>query len=373
MRDWIKTFLSPRSMGQDQFPHEHQSDGLLPPFEDTFAAISELSRVVKNNPDAVEIYLALGNLYRSQGEIERAVHIRQNLILRPGLHQKFKARALYELGRDFKRGGFVDRAFDALRQARKIAGNNPAINQELAKLCAESEEYLQAAKYYQELGNSIAEAHYLVRQAQKECRDDPKSSQSGKWIERALKVSPGCMEAWLEKLQRVWNGMEKGKPAQILEQSMGLVPEPMRFILLEGLLHPSERPSRTEKAADAPTDLEAILAVLSDYPHDMLLQYYGGLLLMRRGREEEAQNWFERCLILEPDFWLARLEILNLAQKHHDLPKTLDVQLDFFISRAREVKRFSCRQCGLKRESIFFVCPRCGSWHSISFRRNLNE
>ncbi len=360
-------------MGQDIFPNEHHADGLLPPSEDTFAAISELSRVVKNNPDAVEIYLALGNLYRSQGEIERAVHIRQTLILRPGLHHEFQARAYYELGRDYKRGGFVDRAFDALRQARKIAGNNPAITLELAKLSAESEEYVQAAKYYQELGNSIAEAHYLVRQAQKEARDDPKRSQAGKWLDRALKVSPGCMEAWLEKLQSAWGGLEKTKPAKILDRAMALVPDQMRFILLEGLLNTSANIDGSAHPSPSAPDLDAALAVLCDYPQDMLLQYYGGLLLLSQGHEQGAQAWFERCLILEPNFWLARLEILNLTKKHHDLPKTLTVQLEFFISRAREVKRFSCRQCGLKRELIFFICPRCGSWHSITFRRNLNE
>ncbi len=372
MSGWIKTIFSSKSPQSDRFSGEVHADGLLPPSEDTFSAINELSRAVKNNPDAVEIYLALGNLYRSQGEIERAVHIRQNLILRPGLHQEFKARALYELGRDYKRGGFVDRAFDAFQQARKIAGNNPAINQELAKLCADSEEYLQAAKYYVELGNSIAEAHYLVRQAQKEYRDNPKAGRSSKWIDRALKVSPGSMEAWLEKLQRVWKGLEKGKPSEVLDQAMAQVPVQMRFILLEGLSDTS-RDSAGSTGADDELELEKILAILSGYPQDMLLQYYGGLLLLDQGRRDEAQYWFEKCLLLDSNFWLARLELLALSRKSHTLPKTLEVQLDFFISRAREVKKFTCRQCGLKRESVFFVCPRCSSWHSISFRRNLNE
>ncbi|SDB32747.1 Lipopolysaccharide biosynthesis regulator YciM, contains six TPR domains and a predicted metal-binding C-terminal domain [Desulfonatronum thiosulfatophilum] len=373
MSGWIKTFFSSRSTGGERFPGEVHADGLLPPSEDTFSAINELSRVVKNNPDAVEIYLALGNLYRSQGEIERAVHIRQNLILRPGLHPEFKARALYELGRDYKRGGFVDRAFDAFQQARKIAGNNPAINHELARLSADSEEFLQAAKYYGELGNSIAEAHYLVRQAQKECRDNPKSSQIAKWIDRALKVFPGSTEAWLEKLQRVWKGLEKGKPSKILDQAMGQVPEQMRFVLLEGLLTTSREGSCTAGVVSDMNELEDILAILSGYPQDMLLQYYGGLLLLDHGRLEDARIWFEKCLLLDSNFWLARLELLALARKRHDLPRSLDVQLDFFISRAREVKNYACRQCGLKREMVFFVCPRCGAWHSISFRHNLNE
>lgn len=374
MQRWFKNLLSAKTLPPDRHGAEILTEGLLPPSEDTFAAINELSRVVKNNPDAVEIYLALGNLYRSQGEIERAVHIRQNLILRPGLHAEFKARALYELGRDYKRGGFVDRAFEAFQQARAISGNNPAINQELAKLCADAEDFLLAAKYYVELGNNIAEAHYLVRQAQKESRDGSRSAQPQKWIDRALKVSPGSMEAWLEKLYRNWNGLEKGVPSKILEQAMRQVPDQMRFILLEGLLTTVRTASSSFFSEDeVQHNLDGVLLILADYSRDMLLQYYGGLLLLEQGQHSEAQLWFEKCLLLETNFWLARLELLALARQSQTLPKSLEVQLDFFINRAREVKKFICRQCGLKRESVFFVCPRCGSWHTISFRRNLNE
>jgi lipopolysaccharide assembly protein B len=374
MRHWFKNIFSSKAPIADRFPGDAHAGGLLPPSEDTFAAINELSRVVKNNPDSVEIYLALGNLYRSQGEIERAVHIRQNLILRPGLDNEFKARALYELGRDYKRGGFVDRAFEAFQQARKIAGNNPAINQELAKLCADAEDFLLAAKYYVELGNSVAEAHYLVRQAQRESRENLKGGgQVQKWLNRALKVSPGSMEAWLEKLHRVWKGLEKGQASKILEQAMNQVPEQMRFMLMEGLLSTMRAENALPDSGAVMQDLENILSILSQHPQDMLLQYYGGLLLLDQGRLSEAQSWFEKCLLLEKNFWLARLELLALARQNNTLPKSLEVQLDFFISRAREVKRFICRQCGLKRESVFFVCPRCSSWHSISFRRNLNE
>ncbi len=374
MFNWLKEFFA-SGPHPDQGAGEVPGEGLLPPSEDTFAAINELSRVVKNNPDAVEIYLALGNLYRSQGEIERAVHIRQNLILRPGLRDEFKARALYELGRDYKRGGFVDRAFEAFQQARSLAGNNPAITQELARLCAEAEDFLQAAKYYVELGNPVAEAHYLVRHAQKEARDHPDSGgQAVKWLERALKVSPGSMEAWLEKMHRALLGQEKQPVSRLLEQALRFVPEEKRFMLLEGVITSitSEDLPYFHDVATA-GEVDAVLMILSDYPQDMLLQYYGGLLLLHQAQFSEAQVWFEKCLLLDTNFWLARLELLALSMQNNTLPQSVEVQLRFFLSRAREVKKFICRQCGLKRESVFFVCPRCGSWHSISFRRNLNE
>jgi lipopolysaccharide biosynthesis regulator YciM len=44
----------------------------------------------------IGIYVALGNLYRSKGDIERAIRIRQTIILRPNIDEQIKIRALVE-------------------------------------------------------------------------------------------------------------------------------------------------------------------------------------------------------------------------------------------------------------------------------------
>ena len=75
---------------------------------DTLSAIRALNQEVRNDPDGVETYLALGNLYRARGDIERAIQIRNGLIVRPGLDNNLKARVCFELGIDYKRGGFID-------------------------------------------------------------------------------------------------------------------------------------------------------------------------------------------------------------------------------------------------------------------------
>jgi tetratricopeptide (TPR) repeat protein len=182
------------------------------------------------------------------------------------------------------------------------------------------------------------------------------------------------MEAWLEKISRSLLRLEKQPLAKILEQALRQIPEGKRFMLLEGLIASMQNKNQPYSLnAGTAGDLDEVLMILLDYAQDVLLQYYGGLLLLQQGRFSEAQAWFEKCLILAPDFWLARLELLTLALQNNTLPQSVEAQLVFFLSRAKEVKRFICSHCGLKRESVFFVCPRCGSWHSISFRRNLNE
>ena len=73
-------------------------------------AIEEFTKSVQINSDTVETYMALGNLYRSKGEIDRAIRIRQNIILRPNINEQLKLRALLDLGLDYRKGGFLNRA-----------------------------------------------------------------------------------------------------------------------------------------------------------------------------------------------------------------------------------------------------------------------
>src|SRR5512147_856239 len=46
-------------------------------------AIEEFTKSVQINSDTIETYVTLGNLYRSKGDIDRAIRIRESIILRP--------------------------------------------------------------------------------------------------------------------------------------------------------------------------------------------------------------------------------------------------------------------------------------------------
>lgn len=356
-------------------------DGYAPVTQDTQAAIAELSQVVRNNPDAVEIYLALGNLYRSHGEIERAVQIRQNLIVRPGLDSDVAARAWFELGKDFKRGGFLDRALGAFEEARKLGGNHPGIVQELAFLNADSGDWERAARYYGQIGNEIAQAYYMVRLAQ-DYFAQAADGAAFKAIKKALKAYPGSLEAWLEILRN--DVMQEAWPdlARHLDKALDAVEPDLRFVLLEGMLEACKRrqfgehcvleTDRPFQLQPAPELSDAVLPILSRRDPDLLLLYYAAWMTNTHD-PEQSRRLLEKTLVLQPEFWPARLELLALDKEGQTLTKPFDKQLEFFVMRARGIKRFVCRRCGMKREQVFFNCPRCRSWHSIKYRITINE
>jgi lipopolysaccharide assembly protein B len=78
--------------------------------------VSELRNVVEENVDDVEPYFALGAMFRSRGEHERAIRVHQALALRERDKRKLKQRAMYELGHDFRAAGMPRRATRAMEE-----------------------------------------------------------------------------------------------------------------------------------------------------------------------------------------------------------------------------------------------------------------
>jgi Predicted N-acetylglucosaminyl transferase len=78
--------------------------------EEQDKALEVFLRLAEYNRDTVETHLALGNLFRKRGEVDRAIRLHQHLVSRQGLSDEMKTVALLELGEDYMRAGLLDRA-----------------------------------------------------------------------------------------------------------------------------------------------------------------------------------------------------------------------------------------------------------------------
>ena len=90
---------------------------------DHAAVIAELRAVVEENVEDTEPYFALGGLFRSRGEHERAIRVHQALAVRERDKRKLRQRAMYELGLDFRAAGMPRRATRAME---KVLAEEPA-------------------------------------------------------------------------------------------------------------------------------------------------------------------------------------------------------------------------------------------------------
>ena len=358
-----------------------------PSLQDTISSIDELSLAVHNNPDAVEIYLALGNLYRSKGELEQAAHIRNNIILRPGLDEKFKARAWFELGVDYRRAGLLDKALAAFNEAKKISSTITGLNKQLAQLAEDRGDFGTAAEYYKEMGQNIPQAHAMVRLAQKYFEEN-KPYEGRNTLSQALEIFSGAPDAWLLTLWQAWLYEDHRLP-ELLNQAMSAICNDMRFILIEAFFEKIEvpRPGPAEIKAKANNEGESgpqppesddprrqnLIRALSAMPDDLLPDYHLARIYMNMRDYIKAKEHFNRCLLITSDFWPAHLELLYLAIITEKIPPLLKRQLEFFMSRKRRLDSFYCRQCGLRYGQVFFLCPKCRTWYSAALCADLYE
>jgi lipopolysaccharide biosynthesis regulator YciM len=141
--------------------------------------VSELRNVVEENVDDVEPYFALGAMFRSRGEHERAIRVHQALALRERDKRKLKQRAMYELGLDFRAAGMPRRATKAMEQVLLEEPSHEGALRVLAALYEEQARFNEAATLQHRLGRkreedtSAREHHLLVAAAQSAlARDD---------------------------------------------------------------------------------------------------------------------------------------------------------------------------------------------------------
>src|SRR3989339_1320651 len=180
-------------------------------------AIREFLNAVDLNRETIETCFALGGLFRSNGEIEKAISIHRSLIARENISESTRLRALRELAIDFDKGGFVDKAIETYKDVLKINRDQYEVILALCRIYEDIEDWDEAYNYrimLSKVGHvNQAEtiSHILVEKAKKyflkgdfaKCDED---------LEDALRFAPSVSAKILRlKLIIVKGNMEGAK------------------------------------------------------------------------------------------------------------------------------------------------------------------
>ncbi len=169
---------------------------------DLSSAEEALTRAAKDDSSDADAYLALGALYRTRGEIGRAIRIHQNLLLRTDLSAAARDAALSGLAMDFQRGGFLQRAIAAFEEVLERDPKNVTALRALGELHGDSRDFKRARELSRRLSKvtgvdgAADEAALWVRSAgaaQAEGRTDD----ARRDLKRALRRDADSVDAWI--------------------------------------------------------------------------------------------------------------------------------------------------------------------------------
>jgi len=331
--------------------------------EEQDKAIEVFLKLAEYNRDTVETHLALGNLFRRRGEVDRAIRLHQHLVSRPGLSDAMKTVALLELGEDYMRAGLLDRAEALFSDLVAMDAHAPSALRHLIAIYQHERDWHKAIEHARRLEVMTGDEEAPMI-AQFYCELADRSRQHGaraearNYLRQAFECQVDCVRAFMLTGRLL---AEDGQHAEAVDAYEAAINADNAFTpdILPPLLNSYARSQQMDRA-------EAFLS-------GMLGRYHGvspvlALTLLYRQRDGER----------------AAIDFLTLQLRQRPsvrgLMALIDATMDkiegearenFFILRDLTKKllegqaMYRCNRCGFGAKAHHWQCPSCKSWSSI--------
>ena len=330
------------------------------------SAIDEISKAASLNPEALEIHLILGNLYREKGQVGKAITVHQSLLQRPQLTRQEHAHVVMSLGLDYKRGGFVERALDAFTEVLRLDPKNEYALVNVQKLHEEQHQWSEAFDTRQRLAQLTASdtphneaiLAFLENEIGLEAMRRQDYAEAIRRFEGAIDLDARAVPAYLNMGDvRVQQGLDR-EAAAVWEKLVDVAPDRayLAFDRLEALAMrtgSSERFTRLcrKLIEESPQDWRARLA-LSRH-------------LTAGGHAREALDLLFAALVQNPHALGIHQAIWRaLAQLRHQ-PDLVDRYSELTRHAVFYLDPHVCVRCRYRSTELLWQCPHCHDWNTF--------
>ncbi len=336
---------------------------------ETDKAIEEFTRAVKIDSNTIDTYFTLGSLFRSKGDIGRATRIHQSITVRPSVDEKMRLKALYELGVDFKKAGFIKRSIAVFEDLIHRDPKRIEAYEELVSLYQEIKDWEKAIELYTKLmrlkgikkKNVLA---HLYVELGKSLSEKGENNAAIKAFKKAISLDDHCIDAYLHlgDLYAVEENFDKA-----IKNWKAILDIAPRFAYLA---YP-----RLEDVYFKLGQFNEMERILRDFSRRNPDDHYTHLALARylykKQEVNEAIQELRAALDCNPQFLDARIELGRILLEHdmkEDVLKEFEYLLGMFTPQQ---KPFQCSECGYESRDILWKCPQCQRWDTIDIKENL--
>lgn len=326
-------------------------------------AVDVFIKMLEVDSETVETHLALGNLFRRRGEGDRAIRIHQNLIARPTLTKEQRAQALFELGKDYMRAGFFDRAENLFLELVDDKVHKVDALNHLLDIYQQEKDWEKAIITAKKIETNTGRRMGTVS-AQFCCELAEVAIEKGenklalKTLKRALSNDKNCVRAslLLGSLEKANNNCKAAIKAfrQIEHQDP---------VFLSEVFDPL---FECHQILNSLSDYESYLNRIQDKYHGVSVVLSLAEVTRLRHGEDEAAYKIIRALQKRPSVrGLDRLIELNLVGSDGAVRENLLILKDLTSKLLEDNSVYQCENCGFKAKTLHWKCPTCKTWSSI--------
>ena len=336
-------------------------------------AIKEFLNAVDLNRETIDTYFALGGLFRSNGEIEKAISIHRSLIARESISESTRLQALKELALDFDKGGFIDKAVETYKDVLKINRDQQDVIHALCRIFEDTEDWDQAYNYRIMLSKVGQEnqsetiSHILVQKA-KALFDKGQFKACAEELEDAFRFAPSVSAKILRlRLYLVLGNMENAN--SILLELLKEHPMYATFIFVS-LDQFNQKLPQKDEYKERLHQLKGYFLGLNDID----LMSSPSVVLSKIRLLKDLQRTDDAFTLL--DDWMKnhgqsdvlKVEYIKILIEVGKVDEALQHTKTLLNNLHNSLTRHYCSQCGYNSDEIFWRCPQCHNWETIQFR-----
>lgn len=332
--------------------------------EEQDKAIEVFTRMVEVDSNTAELHLALGHLFRSRGEVDRAIRIHQNLIARPAMTREQRAHALLELGLDYMKAGLLDRAEALFEQVLDVDTYAVPALKQLLVIHQQAKEWQEAISVALQLdvkgvaGMRLLIAHFYCEQADLALADGDQQ-RAIQLFKRALVTDHSCVRAniHLARLRlesgnhraalRAYLRVERQDP-EFMPEVLGPIQECYRQ-----LGQPEAMMRELETLAEKHGTIDISVALADAISEQRGLQEAIVYLFAALDRMPSLTGLLKLVSLM--------MQVSSSDERVDDLEKVRQTVVDLLA----QYNTYECRRCGFVGRNLYWHCPSCRSWGTV--------
>ena len=327
-------------------------------------AINLFSKIINIDDDTIETHLALGVLFRRQGNIDKAIKLHEMILQKDQLNEYHYYQTLEELAEDYFSAGIYDKSEDIFLKLKTIKSHEIPSLRKLIKIYEYTSEWDNALISLEELINidplnesKTMITHYLCQIADDHLMLD-KQELSTEYINKAKAQNNHSIRAYF--LQTRIEVDNKNLTTAIEHyKNLSKVSKLGHLLLLPTLFKLSNESNEEDKV------ISVMENIIEENP--MVNESLAHLSIMNL---ELDQKIITTSLIE----YVSKQIYYNEILKFNKASFTTTITNHDFISNLRHSLhkatknnyKYTCTNCGYKTIALSWQCPTCRSWESAN-------
>lgn len=326
-------------------------------------AIEVFVKVLEVESETVETHLALGNLFRRRGEVDRAIRIHQNLVARSTLDIRQRGLALLELGLDYMRSGLFDRAENLFIELLDTGMYQQQSLRHLVDIYQQEQDWAKALEFCSRLeaatGQNLSNerAHFLCEQAQALIERQSRE-EAQELLDKAFATDRKCVRASLMSANLAMQARDFERALQHLkrieQQDIDFLPEALPMIVkcFRQLERHDELRDYLDRVAALRAGVSPTLALAE--------------LMGEQEGPESAKRYIVQELKIRPTIrGIERLIDYALGGAAGEAREDLMILKETALRLSAGKATYKCGSCGFAGRSLHWQCPGCKSWSTV--------